>query len=64
MPSASSFVVAFLTLASVVRASPVEKRAAVAFIDPRTNGGRMLDASAGLGEPLNVNLNSLFCSSY
>ena len=49
-------VVSVLLAASLAIATPVSKAigGSVAYISPALNGGSQLDASAGLGEPLNV----------
>lgn len=47
------FAASLILLASLALASPLVKRVED-YVDPRIDGGSMLDASAGLGEPLNV----------
>lgn len=45
----------FILASTTCNASPIiEGRANVDFNNPLSNGGSMLDRSAGLGEPLNV----------
>ncbi|KAE9391906.1 hypothetical protein BT96DRAFT_1023849 [Gymnopus androsaceus JB14] len=63
-PFTLSFLVA-ISLNVFLRANPIVHRNAqqcgqnVPYFDPRIKGGSMLDASAGLGEPLNVIISGL-----
>jgi len=46
-------------LSSFVLVSAIPTKRAVAYINPASNGGSMLDSSAGLGEPLNIIVSGL-----